>query len=47
MVPTDSKNINFKAGGIMGSAAPKPLFIYQKYKGFSTFMKEKYFRIGF
>ena len=28
MVPTDSKNINFKAGGIMGSAAPKPGYFY-------------------
>ena len=37
----------FQGWGMMGSAAPKPLFIYQKYKGFSKLIKEKYFRIGF
>ena len=31
----------------MGSAASKTSFPSQKYKGFSKFIKEKYFRISF
>ena len=31
----------------MGSAASKTSYLSQKYKGFSKFIKEKYFRISF
>ena len=47
MVPTDFKNINFKAE-VLWEVLPQNCFLFaKKYKGFSKFIKEKNVLVSF